>query len=94
MLPDLQAFSGHKDVRMLLRYLHLTPSGLAKRLDAAFADQEQVTLHHGRRRLAKGATVTLDEAIQTPIVAPKPLRSAPIRTGNVVALDMFRRPAA
>lgn len=94
MLADLQAFSGHKDTRMLVRYLHLSPSGLAKRLDAAFADQKQVTLHHGRRRLSKTATVTMAEVVQTPIVTPTPKQTLPCPTGNVVSLNAFRRPAA
>lgn len=67
---DLQAFSGHRDTRMLLRYLHLTPGGLAKRLDEAFKDQEQVQLHHGRRRLTKKAAVSMAEVARTPIVSP------------------------
>lgn len=94
MLPDLQAFSGHRDLRMLVRYLHLTPSGLAKRLDAAFADQAQVTLHHGRRRLSKSASLTMAEVVQTPIVAPTTKRKSLHSQGNVVSLNEFRRPAA
>lgn len=94
MLADLQNFSGHKDTRMLVRYLHLSPSGLAKRLDAAFADQEQVTLHHGRRRLSKSATVTMAEVVQTPIVATATARASLRSAGNVVSLNAFRRPAA
>ena len=58
-LVDLQAFSGHRDTRMLLRYTHLCTPSLAKRLDAAFADQEQITLHRGQRRLKKGAGLTI-----------------------------------
>jgi integrase len=62
-LVDLQHFSGHRDVRMLLRYAHLCTQSLAKRLDAAFADDEQTTTHHGMRRLRKGASVTLTELV-------------------------------
>lgn len=64
-LVDLQHFSGHRDVRMLLRYAHLCTQSLAKRLDAAFADDEQTTTHHGMRRLKKGADVTLTELVTT-----------------------------
>jgi integrase len=65
-LVDLQHFSGHRDVRMLLRYAHLCTQSLAKRLDAAFGDDTQTTLHHGMRRLRKGATITLQEVISEP----------------------------
>lgn len=69
-LVDLQAFSGHRDTRMLLRYIHLTPGGMAKRLDEAFKDKEQVQFHHGRRRLTKSAKVSMAEVVETPIVCP------------------------
>ena len=63
-LVDLQAFSGHRDTRMLLRYTHLCMPSLAKKLDAAFAGNSQITLHHGMRRLRRGATVTMKELAQ------------------------------
>lgn len=78
-LIDLQAFSGHQDTRMLLRYMHLTPGGLAKRLDAAFKDQEQVTFHHGRRRLTKDAKVTMAELVAAPLIKPG-VTAAPSRS--------------
>ena len=62
-LVDLQAFSGHRDTRMLLRYAHLCAHSLAKRLDAAFADDDQSAVHRGVRRLKKGATVTMLEVV-------------------------------
>jgi hypothetical protein len=46
---------------MLLRYTHLCTPSLAKRLDQAFADQKQITLHRGQRRLKKGATLTMSD---------------------------------
>lgn len=60
-LVDLQSFSGHRDTRMLLRYTHLCTPSLAKRLDEAFADQEQISLHRGKRRLKKGASITMTD---------------------------------
>ncbi|MFC3461255.1 MULTISPECIES: site-specific integrase [Massilia] len=69
-LVDLQHFSGHRDVRMLLRYAHLCTQSLAKRLDAAFADDGQTAIHHGMRRLKKGATVTLAELVSTDAAGP------------------------
>lgn len=60
-LVDLQSFSGHRDTRMLLRYTHLCTPSLAKRLDEAFADQKQISLHRGQRRLKKGACLTIKD---------------------------------
>lgn len=60
-LVDLQAFSGHRDTRMLLRYTHLCTPALAKRLDAAFASETQTVIHRGRRRLKKGASISMAE---------------------------------
>lgn len=65
-LADLQAFSGHRDTRMLLRYTHLCTPSLAKRLDEAFADQQQVSLHRGQRRLKKGASLTMKDIVNAP----------------------------
>jgi integrase len=65
-LIDLQHFSGHRDVRMLLRYAHLCTASLAKRLDAAFASKSESVLHHGRRRLTREASVTLREIVNAP----------------------------
>ena len=65
-LVDLQAFSGHRDTRMLLRYTHLCTPSLAKRLDEAFADQQQVSLHRGLRRLKQGATLTMKDIVNAP----------------------------
>jgi len=62
-LVDLQHFSGHRDVRMLLRYAHLCTQSLARRLDAAFADDAQTTTHHGVRRLKKGASINLGDVL-------------------------------
>jgi integrase len=66
-LLDLQAFSGHRDPRMLMRYAHLTPTGLAKRLDVAFAEEKNVRMHHGRVRLTKEAALPMSELLSTPL---------------------------
>jgi len=55
-LVDLQAFSGHRDLRMLLRYAHLCAGQFAQRLDEAFAAK---AAHKGRRRLAESDSVKL-----------------------------------
>lgn len=71
-LVELQAFSGHRDVRMLLRYAHLCTTSLAKRLDAAFGDANQTYVHRGARRLAKGAAVTLAEIVNESALSNAP----------------------
>ncbi|MCU4119748.1 site-specific integrase [Variovorax sp. N23] len=86
-LLDLQAFSGHRDPRMLMRYAHLTPTGLAKRLDAAFAEDANVTTHHGRRRLTKKAALSMSELMLTPLMSEP-------GANKVVKLDAYRRTAA
>lgn len=70
-LVDLQAFSGHRDTRMLLRYTHLCMPSLAKRLDLAFADQAQTVIHRGQRRLKKGAKVSMSELANTNLSVPQ-----------------------
>ncbi len=70
-LVDLQAFSGHRDTRMLLRYAHLCAQSLAKRLDTAFSDKSQTTVHHGRRRLTQDSSVTLVDVIVAPTISSK-----------------------
>ncbi|MFM0029724.1 site-specific integrase [Paraburkholderia madseniana] len=69
-LVDLQHFSGHRDVRMLLRYAHLCTQSLAKRLDAAFASPSESVSHHGRRRLKSGASVTLQQILDESATVP------------------------
>lgn len=72
-LLDLQAFSGHRDVRMLLRYAHLCAQGLAKRLDEAFRTKDpekQYNSHRGRRRLNPEAKVTIKDIIDAAAEQP------------------------
>lgn len=71
-LIDLQAISGHRDLRMLARYAHLCAKHLAKRLDAVFADAG-VKLdgghrsgHKGRRRLGGKEGLSLREVLAAP----------------------------
>lgn len=76
-LVDLQAFSGHRDMRMLLRYANLSAGGLAKRLDTAFSSERESCVHHGRRRLKGDSSVGMSDVIagcsaqdRPPAVAP------------------------
>ncbi len=104
-LVDLQHFSGHRDVRMLLRYAHLCTQSLAKRLDSAFGDDAQTSSHHGVRRLKKGAPITLQEVIATSAASdaatsyladnttPDTLTAVAGISGNVIRVNFGRRAA-
>jgi integrase len=85
-LVDLQHFSGHRDIRMLLRYAHLCTQSLAKRLDAAFGSKSEAEVHHGRLRLKKGASLTLqeiaNEANETPCASFLIHSAPPIRSNG------------
>jgi len=72
-LLDLQAFSGHRDPRMLIRYTHLSASGLARQLDAAFAAPELHTIHHGVKRLSKDAKISMAELFAAPLFSAAPI---------------------
>jgi integrase len=62
-IPDLQQFSGHQDVRMLMRYAHLCASRLAKKLDESFKDDKSVRIHKGRKVLTEKALVKVSEVV-------------------------------
>ncbi|QKL60742.1 site-specific integrase [Ralstonia solanacearum] len=99
-LVDLQAFSGHRDVRMLLRYAHLCTTKLAHRLDAAFANSkkdESTPVHRGRVRLRAGqglsvADILADapEAARPTSVEAAPSQPAPAPANNVIAFPRAR----
>ncbi len=85
-IPELQVFSGHRDVRMLMRYAHLCASKLASKLDECFKDEAKVRVHCGRKFLNKEATVKVrdlveaahdrDEHIATPAAFEAPVEQA------------------
>jgi integrase len=89
-LIDLQAFSGHKDVRMLLRYAHLCTTQLASKLDEAFAESGEGTLthyHRGRKRIRAGqglsiAAIAADIPVQLEKEPPAPSKT----TAKVIPL--------
>src|SRR3546814_1523879 len=58
-LVDLQSISGHLDVRMLLRYSHLSSKKLANRLDEALAEDEVRQPHRVRLRLGQAAPLSM-----------------------------------
>lgn len=47
---ELQAVTGHRDTRMLLRYSHLCTRKLAEKMDQARVGLVREYLHHGRKR--------------------------------------------
>lgn len=49
-LIELQAVSGHRDVRMLLRYAHLCSGNLADKMDSVSTSSQETYLHRGRKR--------------------------------------------
>lgn len=82
-IPDLQQFSGHQDVRMLMRYAHLCASRLAKKLDETFKDEKSVRIHKGRKVLSKASSVTVSDVLANElaetgsnVVAFRPRRAA------------------
>lgn len=85
-LVDLQAFSGHRDTRMLLRYTHLCIPSLARKLDKAFADESQTVIHRGKRRLKKGAFLSMAELVNATPAPPlgHPLQEATVAPRNNV----------
>lgn len=58
-LLDLQAFSGHRDVRMLM-----CAQGLAKGLDTAFSSTDTHVIRHGRKRLKARAKITVKDIVE------------------------------
>jgi integrase len=65
-LVDLQAFSGHRDIRMLLRYSHLCATRMAVKLDEAFKDEAAVRVHQGRKYLSKRASIAMKDCVEVP----------------------------
>lgn len=81
-LPELQQFSGHRDIRMLMRYAHLCASRLAQKLDECFKNDEMVRGHRGRSFLNKHAPVS----VQQVLAAEAPLPEERVCQSDGVAL--------
>lgn len=93
-LADLQAFSGHRDTRMLLRYTHLCMPSFARKLDVAFAADTQATAHRGRRRLKKGGEISMSALVShgnsdAPMAFSQP-EEKPQTSSNVIQFPMRR----
>ena len=89
-LIDLQAFSGHRDVRMLLRYAHLCTTQLASKLDEAFAESGEGSLthyHRGRRRIRAGQGLSITTiAEDIPVQVSQERATSPRATAQVISL--------
>lgn len=83
-LIELQAISGHRDTRMLLRYAHLCCGNLAEKMDDVA--QERTTkeyFHHGRRRRVESVMPVLTAPSKEPIPSALSSQKPP---SNVVSL--------
>ncbi|VTU18251.1 site-specific integrase [Variovorax sp. RA8] len=95
---DLQAFSGHRDLRSLSRYTHLCMTALAIRADQAEAARLEKMEHNGRMRLKQSALSSLGGATATVRSSPCVLDKADsVATDtesvpdNVVVFRAFQR---
>ena len=83
-LIELQAVSGHRDTRMLLRYAHLCCGNLAKKMDGIALERTvREFTHRGRRRRVETVTKVLDSKSMKPTAAVLPTPPLP---ANVVSL--------
>ena len=72
-LIELQAISGHRDTRMLLRYAHLCCGNLAEKMDGVAAERTtKEYFHHGRRRRVDTVTSVLGAQPRPTLGMPKP----------------------
>lgn len=84
-LIELQAISGHRDTRMLLRYAHLCCGNLAEKMDEVA--QERTTkeyFHRGRRRRVDIVTSVL--STESRPVATPPISDIKRPASNVISL--------
>jgi integrase len=83
-LIELQAISGHRDTRMLLRYAHLCSGNLAKKMDGIAQERTtKVYFHRGRKRVVESVSSVLKGGEKEPRIA-KPCEQA--LPSNVVSL--------
>lgn len=63
-LPELQVFSGHRDLRMLMRYAHLCSGRVAKKIDECFKNEKKYRIHRGRKFLNRAAEVSASSLVE------------------------------
>lgn len=84
---DLQGYSGHRDLRSLSRYVHLSPTTRAKRLEAAEERRLQELSAFGRQRLKASDLLPFGGAAEAKARAVPPV--GPYASANVI--PMVRR---
>lgn len=75
-LIELQAISGHRDMRMLQRYVHLLSGPLADKVDAIRTEAATDYIHRGRRRTGRAIFDLSCAAIQTGADSTQPLSNS------------------
>lgn len=89
-LIELQAISGHRDTRMLLRYAHLCCGNLAEKMDNVASERTTKTyFHRGRRRLVERIEPVFASIPPAPKTIAAVEKSLP---GNVIQLFGPRSP--
>lgn len=82
-LIELQAISGHRDTRMLLRYAHLCCGSLAQKMDGIAAERTTKDyVHRGRRRRVEKVTAILSGAAK----GSEPEQPSSPRPAKVISL--------
>lgn len=88
-LIELQAISGHRDTRMLLRYAHLCCGNLARKMDHVAGERTtREYFHRGRRRSAEKVTPILMAPRLEGKEEPSASRQLP---KNVVSFSEYRK---
>lgn len=83
-LIELQAISGHRDTRMLLRYAHLCSGSLAKKMDGVAQERTiKEYSHRGRKRRVETVTSVLPCGRQGAAISEPDNHGLP---GNVVSI--------
>ncbi len=92
---DLQAYSGHRDLRSLSRYTHLCATSIARLSEQAEANRLEQMEHNGRQRLKKSTLTSLGGGTDTVRESPSMLDAAHVvemeLPSNVVVFEAFQR---
>ena len=87
---DLQGYSGHRDLRSLSRYVHLSPTARAGKLEVAEEQRLEKMSPYGRQRLKTTEMIRFGGAAEAP--------AKPALTGlgrkSATVIQMVRRPPA
>lgn len=83
---DLQAFSGHKDIRSLTRYTHLCAGAITRKLEEAEEARQEQLGNKGRKRLKQSDLHWLGSSTGPEVVTPKTLLAATLAADTAVVL--------